>query len=151
MNLDQVMLVRNTTAIRVNHYDNSTLSFSPSAILNGFVDFHYAGFSATWHTNFVSSQYLDNSESKDRSLPCYSQSDLSLNYTSAVKKALGIKQVTLGLDFNNVFNRHYAPSGFIWYNAINEEGGYTNDHRLTALSYIPMAGFTCMAHLTLKF
>ena len=139
------------TGTRVNHYDNSTLSFSPSAILNGFVDFHYAGFSATWHTNFVSSQYLDNSESKDRSLPCYSQSDLSLNYTSAVKKALGIKQVTLGLDFNNVFNRHYAPSGFVWYNAINEEGGYTNDHRLTALSYIPMAGFTCMAHLTLKF
>ena len=139
------------TGTRVNHYDNSTLSFSPSAILNGFVDFHYAGFSATWHTNFVSSQYLDNSESKDRSLPCYSQSDLSLNYTSAVKKALGIKQVTLGLDFNNVFNRHYAPSGSVWYNAINEEGGYTNDHRLTALSYIPMAGFTCMAHLTLKF
>ena len=139
------------TGTRVNHYDNSTLSFSPSAILNGFVDFHYAGFSATWHTNFVSSQYLDNSESKDRSLPCYSQSDLSLNYTSAVKKALGIKQVTLGLDFNNVFNRHYAPSGFVWYNAINEEGGYTNDHHLTALSYIPMAGFTCMAHLTLKF
>ena len=139
------------TGTRVNHYDNSTLSFSPSAILNGFVDFHYAGFSATWHTNFVSSQYLDNSESKDRSLPCYSQSDLSLNYTSAVKKALGIKQVTLGLDFNNFFNRHYAPSGFVWYNAINEEGGYTNDHRLTALSYIPMAGFTCMAHLTLKF
>ena len=139
------------TGTRVNHYDNSTLSFSPSAILNGFVDFHYAGFSATWHTNFVSSQYLDNSESKDRLLPCYSQSDLSLNYTSAVKKALGIKQVTLGLDFNNVFNRHYAPSGFVWYNAINEEGDYTNDHRLTALSYIPMAGFTCMAHLTLKF
>ena len=139
------------TGTRVNHYDNSTLSFSPSAILNGFVDFHYAGFSATWHTNFVSSQYLDNSESKDRSLPCYSQSDLSLNYTSAVKKALGIKQVTLGLDFNNFFNRHYAPSGFVWYNAINEEGNYTNDHRLTALSYIPMAGFTCMAHLTLKF
>ncbi len=139
------------TGTRVNHYDNSTLSFSPSAILNGFVDFHYAGFSATWHTNFVSSQYLDNSESKERSLPCYSQSDLSLNYTSAVKKALGIKQVTLGLDFNNVFNRHYAPSGFVWYNAINEEGDYTNDHRLTALSYIPMAGFTCMAHLTLKF
>lgn len=31
------------TGTRVNHYDNSTLSFSPSAILNGFVDFHYAG------------------------------------------------------------------------------------------------------------
>ncbi len=133
------------------HYDNSTLSYSPSAILNGFVDLHYAGFSATWHTNFVSSQYLDNTENKDRSLPCYSQSDLSLNYTSKVKKVLGLRQITLGLDFNNMFNRHYAPSGFVWYNAISESSGYTRDHRLSAISYIPMAGFTCMAHLTLKF
>ena len=133
------------------HYDNSTLSYSPSAILNGFIDLHYAGFSATWHTNFVSSQYLDNSESKDRSLPCYSQSDLSLNYTAKVTKALGIKQVTIGFDINNIFNRHYAASGFVWYNAVSESEGYTKDHRLSALSYIPMAGTTCMAHLTLKF
>ena len=44
------------------HYDNSTLAFSPSTILNGFVTFHHKGFSATWHTNFVSRMYLDNTE-----------------------------------------------------------------------------------------
>ena len=133
------------------HYDNSTLSFSPSAILNGFIDLHYAGFSATWHTNFVSSQYLDNSESKDRSLPCYSQSDLSINYGSKVTKACGIKHVTIGFDINNIFGRCYAPSGFVWYNAVSESAGYTKDHRLSAISYIPMAGTTFMTHLTLKF
>ena len=133
------------------HYDNSTLSYSPSAILNGFIDLHYAGFSATWHTNFVSSQYLDNSESKDRSLPCYSQSDLSINYGSKVTKACGIKHVTIGFDINNIFGRCYAPSGFVWYNAVSESAGYTKDHRLSAISYIPMAGTTFMAHLTLKF
>ena len=133
------------------HYDNSTLSFSPSAILNGFIDLHYAGFSATWHTNFVSSQYLDNSESKDRSLPCYSQSDLSINYGSKVTKACGIKYVTIGFDINNIFGRCYAPSGFVWYNAVSESAGYTKDHRLSAISYIPMAGTTFMTHLTLKF
>ncbi len=135
----------------VIHYDNSTLSYSPSAILNGFVDLHYAGFSATWHTNFVSSQYLDNSESKDRSLPCYSQSNLSLNYTTNIAKSLGLKQIVIGFDINNIFDRHYAPSGFVWYNAVSESSGYTKDHRLSAISYIPMAGTTCMAHLTLKF
>lgn len=133
------------------HYDNSTLSYSPSAILNGFIDLHYAGFSATWHTNFVSSQYLDNSESKDRSLPCYSQSDLSINYGSKVTKACGIKHVTIGFDINNIFGRCYAPSGFVWYNAVSESAGYTKDHRLSAISYIPMAGTTFMTHLTLKF
>ena len=133
------------------HYDNSTLLFSPSAILNGFIDLHYAGFSATWHTNFVSSQYLDNSESKDRSLPCYSQSDLSINYGSKVTKACGIKHVTIGFDINNIFGRCYAPSGFVWYNAVSESAGYTKDHRLSAISYIPMAGTTFMTHLTLKF
>ena len=133
------------------HYDNSTLSYSPSAILNGFIDLHYAGFSATWHTNFVSSQYLDNSESKDRSLPCYSQSDLSLNYQTNVAKKLGIKQMVFGFDINNIFNRHYAASGSVWYNAVSQSAGYTQDHRLSAISYIPMAGTTVMGHVTLKF
>ena len=32
--------------------------------------------SATWHTNFVSRQYITNTEDRDFSLPCYSQSDL---------------------------------------------------------------------------
>lgn len=131
--------------IRKNHYSNSTLAYSPSAILNGFIDIHHKGFKATWHTNFVSRQYVDNSASDDRSLPCYSQSNLNLSYTSSLKKAAGLKAVTFGIDFNNVFNRHYASSGFVWYN------WYYKDVRSTAMSYIPMAGFNTMAHLTLRF
>ena len=131
--------------IHKNHYSNSTLAYSPSAILNGFIDFHHKGFSATWHTNFVSKQYVDNSESNDRSLPCYSQSDLQLAYQSDVTKAAGIKHVTLGLDFNNVFNRHYAASGYTWY------GWYNGGQRYQAMAYCPMAGFNVMGHLTLKF
>ena len=131
--------------VHKNHYSNSTLSYSPSAILNGFIDFHHKGFTATWHTNFVSKQYIDNSESDVRSLPCYSQSDLQLRYTSDVTKAAGIKNVTLALDFNNVFSRHYAASGSTWY------GWYTGGQRYQALAYMPMAGFNVMGHLTLKF
>lgn len=132
------------------HYDNSTLAFSPSTILNGFIDFHYQGFKATWHTNFVSRQYLDNSENAARSLPCYSQSDLSLSYTSDVVRAWGLKNVTIGLDLNNLFSRHYASSGWV-YSAVSESSGYTNDNRYYQIGYIPMAGFTAMGHLTLRF
>ncbi len=134
---------------QVIHYDNSTLSFSPSAILNGFVAFHKWGLSAVWHTNFVSKQYLDNTECDDRSLPSYSQSNISASYTFNIKKA-GIKQIIVGANLNNVFDAHYAASGWV-YSAIYESGGHTNDNRYREIGYIPMAGRTFMANLTLKF
>ena len=83
------------------------------------------------------------------SLPCYSQSDLSLNYSAKVTKALGIKEVSFGVDINNIFNRHYAASAFTWSNATGY--GYTLDNRFKQIAYIPMADTTWMTHLTLKF
>ena len=132
------------------HYDNSTLAFSPSAILNGFITLHKKGFQAVWHTNFVSRQYLDNTENNDRSLPCYSTSSLNLSYTSKVSKAIGLKEVTIGLNFNNVFNRRYAGSGWV-YSAICESYGHGNDNRYYQIGFIPMAGFTSMANVTLRW
>lgn len=135
---------------RVIHYDNSTLAFSPSTILNGFVNFHYRGFQAVWHTNFVSRQYLDNTENKDRSLPGYSVTNLSFSYTAQVRKAMGVKGVVLGLDFNNIFARRYATSGWV-YSSIVEEYGHPNDNRYYQIGFIPAAGFTAMGSITLKF
>lgn len=135
---------------RVIHYDNSTLAFSPSTILNGFANFHYRGFQAVWHTNFVSRQYLDNTENKDRSLPGYSVTNLSFSYTAQVRKAMGVKGVVLGLDFNNIFARRYATSGWV-YSSIVEEYGHPNDNRYYQIGFIPAAGFTAMGSITLKF
>jgi iron complex outermembrane receptor protein len=129
-----------------NTYKSSTIAFSPSAILNGFVDVHFAGFRATWHTNFVSKQYLDNTESSDRSLPCYSQTNVNASYTfNFAKRMLGLKQIVLGADFNNIFNRHYAASGYVYYD------WYNQGKRNSTVAYIPMAGFNCMGTVTLKF
>lgn len=129
-----------------NTYKSSTIAFSPSAILNGFVDVHFAGFRATWHTNFVSKQYLDNTESSERSLPCYSQTNINASYTfNFSKRVLGLKQVVLGADFNNIFDRHYAASGYVYYD------WYNNNKRNSTVAYIPMAGFNCLGTVTLKF
>ena len=133
---------------RTIHYDNSTLSFSPSTILNGFVNLHYKGWQAVWHTNFVSRQYLDNTENADRSLPCYSVSNVTLSYTLKPKKVL--KEAIFGLNFNNVFNRRYAASGWV-YSAVCESYGHPNDNRYYQIGFIPMAGFTMMGNLTLRF
>ena len=75
-------------SFRPIHYDDSPLAFSPSAILNGFIRFHNGKFNATWHTNYVSRQYLDNTGNKDRSLPAYSFSDIRLTYSLSLPKLL---------------------------------------------------------------
>lgn len=137
-----------STDYAVYHYDNSTLAFSPAVILNGFADFHYRGLEATWHTNFVSRQYLDNTANRDRSLPKYTQTDIRLGYTLKVSDR-GLKNIRFGLDLNNIFNRHYAASAWV-YSAIDGET-YTNANRYYQIGYIPMAGFTAMGNVTLNF
>jgi iron complex outermembrane receptor protein len=133
------------------HYDNSTLAFSPSTILNGFANFHYAGFQAIWHTNYVSRQYLDNTKNKDRSLPSFSQTNINLNYTLNVgKRFAGVKEVVFGLNLNNIFDAHYANSGWV-YSAVSKSSDYTNDNRYYQIGYIPMAGFTAMGNVTIRF
>jgi iron complex outermembrane receptor protein len=130
------------------HYDNSTLAFSPSAILNGFVTFHHKGFEATWHNNYVSRMYLDNTENLDRSLPAYSTSNISLGYTLKPKKV--VKEAVFKVNFNNIFNKRYAASGWV-YSAIYASGGHPNDNRYYQIGFMPMVGFTIMGNLTLRF
>lgn len=145
---DEVIDDFDTYGTQTFHYDNSTLAYSPSAILNGFVTFHHKGIALTWHTGYVSRQYLDNTENKDRSLPAYSVSNVSLGYTLKPKKV--VKEAIFKVNFNNVFDKHYAASGYV-YSAIYESAGHGNDNRYYTLSFIPMAGFNVMANLTLKF
>jgi len=138
----------NGDGMRTIHYDNSTLAFSPSVLLNGFINFHWQGIQAIWHTNFVSRQYLDNTECEDRSLPSFSVTNINLSYTWKPKKVL--KEAIVGLNFNNLFNKRYAASGWV-YSAIDEKDGFTPDHRYYQIGFIPMAGFTMMGNLTLRF
>ena len=139
----------NGDELRQFHYDNSTLAFSPSAILNGFINLHYKGWQAVWHSGYISRQYLDNTENKDRSLPAYSTTNVNLNYTLPLKK-LGVKEAVFTLNLNNIFNARYASSGWV-YSAIAESYGHTNDNRYYQIGFVPMAGFTMMGGITLRF
>ena len=107
---------RTGTTGRGIHYDNSTLAFSPSTILNGFVSLHHKGLSAVWHTNFVSRQYLDNTENDNSALPCCSTSNVQLSYTLQSKRkpscafpTLLFKEVVFGLNFNNLIQPPAMP------------------------------------------
>lgn len=139
------------SGVRTIHYDRSTLAFSPSTILNGFLTLHHKGFQAVWHTNFVSRQYLDNTQNHDRALPCYSQTDINASYSLKFDKhVLGLKEIVFGAEFDNIFSRHYAASGWV-YSAYNKEGMKDSDSRYYQIGFIPMAGFHCIGNITLKF
>ncbi len=131
------------------HYDNSAIAFSPTAILNGFATFRHKGFRGTWHTNFVSRQYLDNTQCTDRSLPSYSTTAIHLRYDWNTGKRC-LKHVIFGADLNNIFNARYAASGWV-YSAVSADYGFTLDKRYNQIGYIPMAGFTAIGSLTLQF
>lgn len=137
------------TGVATNHYDNSTLAFSPSAILNGFIDFHYRGFKATWHTGYVSKQYLDNTECDQRSLDAYTRTDVALSYNLKVAQK-GLKNIVFGVNLNNIFDAHYASSGWV-YSALYASGGNPEGNRYTEIGYIPQSGFTAMGSITLRF
>ena len=130
------------------HYDNSTLAFSPAAIVNGFADFHMKGFKAVWHTGFVSRQYLDNTGNSVRSLPAYSLSDMELSYTLKFPRYL--KEAVFGLNIGNLFNAHVAQSAWV-YSAVSESYGYTLDKRYCQTGYYPVAGTTLMGSIKLVF
>ena len=136
--------------VTVIHYDDAPLAYSPDAILNGFINLHYKGFRAQWHTGFVSRMYLDNTGNRERSLPAYSLTDLSLGYTFKIPKGFGIKEIDLGAEVNNLFNARVAQSGWV-YSAIYASGGHPNDHRYYQIGFIPVAGFTALGHVTLRF
>ena len=135
---------------RTIHYDNSTLAFSPSLISNAFINFHWKGLQAVLHSQNVSRQYLDNSKNEARSLPAYEVMNANVTYTlNFEKKFLGLKEVTFGAHFNNIMNKHYAQSGWV-YSAISETNGHTNDNRYYQIGFVPAAGFTAMGSISLR-
>ena len=134
--------------IRVVHYDSAPLAYSPDAILNGFITLHTGGFSAAWHTGFVSRMYLDNSGNADRSLPAYSLSDLRFSYTLRPRR--GVREAVFGLDFNNLFSARVAQSGWV-YSAVCDSYGHPDDNRYYQIGFIPVAPLTVLGHITLRF
>ena len=109
---------------------------------------HFGGFHVVWHTGFVSRMYLDNSENLERSLPAYSLSDLSFNYTLKPRRVM--KEIVFGMDFNNFFSARVAQNGWV-YSAIAESYGHMPDNRYYQIGFVPVAPLTIIGHVTLRF
>ena len=128
---------------------NTTIAFSPSAIVNSVLLFNYKGFEAQFQSQYVSRQYLDNFESKEDSLDPYFISNLGLSYSF---KLPHVKKITAGVTIYNLFNNKYENNGYAQTAAVYKDGDKSNQPTLSSdPRFYPMAGTNVLAHLTLLF
>lgn len=86
------------------------IAFSPDVIANNAFNFHHSNFTATVATRYVSSQYLNNSASRETMLDAYCVTDLSTAYT--FRNIKGVKALRIGATVYNVFDTKYCNNGY---------------------------------------
>lgn len=126
-----------------NVYELGTtnIAFSPDLIANSMFDFSYKGFIASFNSQVVGRQYLDNTSTKDRSIDPYFVNSLRLGYAFKPKF---MKEITLDVTINNLFNEQYETSGWV-YSSISEGKRVKED------GYFTQAGTNAMARVTFRF
>ncbi|WBO83398.1 TonB-dependent receptor [Hymenobacter yonginensis] len=91
---------------------NSTISYSPSAVSAHTLEGQpLKGLRLALLYKTVSRQYLDNSESLNRSIKPYQVLDFRVRY--ALRPQF-VKEIELGLLVNNVLNREYVANGYTY-------------------------------------
>ena len=61
-----------------------------------------------------------------------------------------VKEAVFGVRMGNVFNSHYATSGWV-YSSILEGYNHPDSNRYYQIGFIPMAGRSLMGSLSVKF
>ena len=117
------------------------IAFSPGIIANSMFDFNLKGFSASFNSQFVGRQYIDNSSDKGRSIDPYFVNNLRVGY---VFKPKFIKEIGVDVTINNLFNEQYETNAWVY--SYIENGTLKKDD-----GYFTQAGTSAMARVTFKF
>lgn len=112
-------------------YDRTPIAYSPQMVLSNTLTFVHRAFEAALTSQYVGMQYLDNTGSRERSLPAYHVASLRLGYELPVHFVRGW---SISLQINNLFDARYSSNG---------GAGYTFDKNGAISSYTwtyPQAG-----------
>lgn len=117
----------------IHNLGNTDIAFSPNYIGNISIQWiPLKKLTAKWSHQYISSQYLNNEEPTNGKLKGYYTSDISLEYSP---KILKIKNLSLKLLLNNIFNNLY------------KNNGYYSDN---IPYYYPQAGFNFLIGISIK-
>lgn len=121
-------------------HSNTDLAFSPNMILAGALEYNYKGLIATFTSKYVSRQFLDNTSNTYRSINPFHVANLNIQYSV---KTLVCKELSLGLQLNNLFNSLYENNGYTY-------SYYSGGSTTTENFYYPQAGFHWMGRLVIS-
>ena len=118
------------TQVAIQH-KNTDIALSPRLVTNRTFNWKPNDkLSFFWTTRYISEQFLDNTQNKDRQLDAYFLNDINAHWTVMNKTKFSM---LLQLYANNLFDIKYAPNGYTF--------SYIYDRTLTTSNnYYPMAG-----------
>lgn len=132
---------------KLNQYKSTDIALSPSVVGGATINFlPLENLEMSLISKYVSKQYLDNTQNKNRMLNGFFVQDARIIYT--IKKipiAIGItKEININVQVNNIFNRKYEPNGYTYNYIFGGELSVNN-------YYFPMAGTNFMLGVNMKF
>ncbi len=126
-------------------YQHTDIAFSPDFIANANINYQpFKQLTASFMTNYVSRQFLDNTSNPDRTLKPYFFSNLLLTYNLQPKWS---KNIELSLLVNNLFNSLYESNGWTYFLLFEQENGVSPQNYN---HYYPQAGINFLAGLKLE-
>jgi iron complex outermembrane receptor protein len=132
----------NWIGLKSNELGNTTIAFSPSVVANNRLTFNINKVELALLSNLVGKQYIDNTNSDDRSMPAYFVTNLSVGRSFALA---GLKSLNMQVLVNNLLDETYVSNGYVWYS------NYLDGKRVNDLRYFPQAGRHFLATVTLRF
>lgn len=131
----------------INSYSNSPISFSPDWILAQSLSYRpVKGLELELYNKYISRQYLDNTGNKDRSLKGYDVTNFRVSYTF---KLAFMKEISLSVLVNNLFNREYSSNGYTFSELYSN--GTANPDRGDYNYYYPQAGINALGSIKIRF
>ena len=126
-----------------NNYSDTDIAFSPSVVAGGQLTYMpTSGLSLSLLSKYVGEQYLDNTSNENRQIDAFFVNDFRVNYSI---KPRFMKEMTLNLLVNNIFNVQYESNGYTF----GYFGGANFEVRENYL--YPQAGTNFLLSLGLNF
>ena len=126
---------------QTNFYPVTHISFSPDVTAAATVSITpVKDFTVDLLSKYVGSQYLDNTANETRKLDAYFTEDIRAIFSFSKRR---LRNISLILQVNNVFNKLYEPNGYTF-------SYYYNSTLTTENFYFPMAGRNWMVGVNVR-
>lgn len=128
--------------VQYNEHPETDIAYSPSVIAGGIFSLSpFPWMEASLLSKYVGKQYLDNTQSESRRLDPYFTNDLRINTHFS---PLFLKELTIGLLVNNLFNVAYESNGYTYGYGYAGDVAYYN-------YYYPQAGRNFLVNVGVAF